>query len=859
MKHKSKLIIISLTSILLFASCGNNQTSSEDLSNISENLSGDNSSSVFEGYVSLEKAIKNTKYYALINDTLDNNSLIETYLSDMYYKSISKGGYVEINDDKGYLHAFSTILKEQDELEYDMLVYGRNGLVSNIDDLYYQTLINLIDNYSGSFSKKDDGVYSTDNTSFINTISDYFEGKLYKYATEIEIALNQNNRIESFIIYEDTTPLLKTKFLDINKEDINMYKSWKQNGSNVELRIYDLKNLKDENNKMTSLYEDVVVEFDAIVASKDSYNNIYVSNLDSNVGHIGIKIDSPSNYSSLSIKDVVHVKGKVKTENYNAYIVDATIIDSNVDSSYIPYFDEESLIYSNGGGVYAAQLFAGYPYFNDSIYTTYGYVESIDDSLSTNGDTVVTMIFPNQISDTDVYHMEVIIPNNLDNDVKNSIFSNLKNAGLYSNENKDEVCLDKFIIKYDYNYDYKIKLMATSSSSCYKKEEVEEKVNKYFGLSSFPLIEEKASSSYKYGNHLTASLENEYGVEDNYLEGLFVAFFDVTTDDINDYFTKLENYGFVKVDEIRDLYGRKHTIYQINDSINVDMMSIINNTDDNFTLNIWIYEGEVIKGKMILDRIDDIIGDWFNINDFYKLNGTFDADYSIFELREYAGEFYDESPIFCVAIDTQNKIIDDYCKGLINLGYKQYRVGNKAYTYKTRGQIHYVFYKNDVYLDVASYHTSDYTYSGHDEFEYRLEILIYKGNVLNIKTYDDLSVLSSLYSSIDSSLAYNVALPDDAVVEIWRDYNDFSIVDVNYGYGCRNEAFVYTSDVDAAYSAIKTGLINANYSIVNSEKESSVLFSKTIKGEAYYVLVLKENDKGYVRVFNGIGGIDFYR
>ena len=99
-------------------------------------------------------------------------------------------------------------------------------------------------------------------------------------------------------------------------------------------------------------------------------------------------------------------------------------------------------------------------------------------------------------------------------------------------------------------------------------------------------------------------------------------------------------------------------------------------------------------------------------------------------------------------------------------------------------------------------------------------------------------------------------LPSDAVVEIWRDLHDFSIVDVEYGYGCRDEAFIYTAEVESAYEMIKEGMVEAGYKIT-SERTYSVSFSKKFNGQDYYIFMLKCPDKGYVRFMNGVGGIDF--
>ena len=130
---------------------------------------------------------------------------------------------------------------------------------------------------------------------------------------------------------------------------------------------------------------------------------------------------------------------------------------------------------------------------------------------------------------------------------------------------------------------------------------------------------------------------------------------------------------------------------------------------------------------------------------------------------------------------------------------------------------------------------------------------------MSVKTYDDLSVLSDLYKEVNLALAYNPELPSDAVVEVWHNLNDYKIAPVDYGFGNRDEAFVYTEDVIGAYEACKEALLEAGYKIIGGERPNSITFNKVIDGNTYNVFLLKEVDKGYLRVMNDIGGMSFMR
>ena len=101
-------------------------------------------------------------------------------------------------------------------------------------------------------------------------------------------------------------------------------------------------------------------------------------------------------------------------------------------------------------------------------------------------------------------------------------------------------------------------------------------------------------------------------------------------------------------------------------------------------------------------------------------------------------------------------------------------------------------------------------------------------------------------------------MPSDSVIEIWNNLNNFNLAKVDYGYGCRDEAFIYTDDVEGAYTAIEEGLIAAGYTKSYS-KTYSMSFKKVLNGETVYIFVLKEPDKGYVRFMHGVGGMDFSR
>ena len=858
MKH-NKIIIGAITSIMLISGC-NNTSSTQNISSSSiiTNTSS-SSSSIFKGYVDFADAYSNTKNYALELKGIDSNHYAEIYLDNLFYTDITRVGFVELPNDEGYLHAISSEIFGDYSSNKRMVVYGRSSTTDYLKELEAKTIKALIaENYS-LFTKVNENTYSITEYSFIRDVSDHFQTKLYKYATEIQITVGKDDQMEYFTIYEGEYEIAKFEFIPETLANLNMYKLWQENGSIIDERIYDYKTLILDDDDYISVYEGEEVEFTATVVAKDSDGYLYVANRNDDVGHIGIKVSTSSDISNLKAKDIVKLKGVIRTKNYNSYLSNATVTDTNEDAKFVPIFDEDGLVDSMGGGAYAYNLFAAYPQFGDSLYSTFAYVNQMSD-VSNGKDTYVDLVCPTQvINENHCFHMEITIPHNLSTEKKNALIQAIQDAGYYSNEGY-ELSLQNFVIKYDMKYQYRIKLLATEDTIITKRLNTQEKVEDRYGLANFPFPKGSQVLSYKFGGFSNQYLEKEYGLETKDTEGLFINVTDVQAGDYQAYFAVLEEYGFVKYDEIKDVGNGRHVIYQ-KSNVNLDLFTMEANFEEGvLTVYMWMYDSKLLTSKTVQERLNEKIGSWFNVDNFLRLSGTYDADYTVFELRAYADKtFTEDNPLYCVALDTQENKFEEYNYALIELGYKTYRVNNRPYTYTSRGQQHYVYQKDGVFVDIASYPTTDYTYTGHKEFQYRLEILIYTKEPMNVKTYDDLSILSDLYKEVDPSLAYYPELPSDAVVEVWYNLHDYKIAPVNYGFNNRDEAFVYTENVEEAYEACKEAALEAGYKVTGSERANSITFSKTINGNSYNIFLLKEADKGYLRVMNDIGGMSFMR
>ena len=850
---KSKIIIASLVGLLALGGCGTKESSSSSISS-SKIESTSSSSSVFKGYVDLAEAYSNTVNYGLKVAGSGSKDYVEVFTNNMFYFDMNKVGFVELKEDEGYLHSFTTKNVGTEFIEREMVVYGRTSGLEYLDELKERTLMYIIAQNFKMFEKENDNTYKCTDYNFIYNVAEHFQTKMYKYATDIRLTVGKDDKLEYFMIFEETQPLLQLEFDIIDYEELEMYTKWVNSGSVIDERIYDYKTIYEDDGDVISIYEGEEVEFEATVIAKDAYGNIYVANRNDEVGHIGIKIVTSQDVSSFNKKDIVKVKGTIRTKNLNTYLNNATVVDTGNDAKYAPIFDEDGLVDSMGGGAYAANLFVAYPQFGDSLYSTFAYVNNYTNDLEK--DIKVDLVCPSQAVQNNYYHMEITIPKELPLEKKEALFNEIQNAGIYGEENAYELSLQKFLIRYDQDYAYRIRLEATSDSEIEKKPSLNEKIERNFGLSEFPLPEGATGMSYYFGGFSNRFLETEYKLEGE-TEGLFISLSDIAIEALDPYFVTLETYGLTKYDEVKDMYDQRHILYQKSD-VNFDMLITPDTYEEGkYTIYMWMYKGTLIAPSKIEEHIKEDIGTWFNVDNFVKLSGTYDADYTIYKLREYAGKFYTEdNPLYCIALDVDTNIFDDYNKALVAQGYKTYRVNNRPYTYTSRGQTHYVYEKDGVYCDVAIFPTSDYTYTGHKEFEYRLEILLYTGEPMSVETYDDLSVLTNLYKDIDPSLEYTPELPDDAVVEVWRSLHDFKLSPVTYGFGNRDEAFVYTEYVDEAYDAVKEAALEAGFKL-SVEKTRSAMFSKTINGTIYNITLLKENDKGYLRVMNDIGGVDF--
>jgi predicted sugar kinase len=129
---------------------------------------------------------------------------------------------------------------------------------------------------------------------------------------------------------------------------------------------------------------------------------------------------------------------------------------------------------------------------------------------------------------------------------------------------------------------------------------------------------------------------------------------------------------------------------------------------------------------------------------------------------------------------------------------------------------------------------------------------------MTINTYNNLDKLTDIIKASNPIAHFTPTLPTDAVVEYWlEEGGNILDRDVYYGFGSRNEAYIYTSQVENCYNAIVESLLEAGYVSWGSTSNVYVIYDD--EDNSYLVTLIKETARGFVRVMQGTGGVDFWQ
>ena len=835
-----------------------------------------------------EKALENTIYYNLVSSS--SSKIYEIYLEDFYYSSPYFTGYLIPEPGSNYFHTFNIVSEtlEDGSFRDAMHVYGRSFIKQQVNDYITFKMYDILYYCSSAF------VQSSENKNmYVSTVKDlgpifeeYFQSKLIGSCNYFEIDITDDYRFEQIRFYEyypNQGLAYLNQSLDFKAPDVtaaDFYNNWVNEGKVINTRVRDIKILVPQilNPTMpTTLYDGEQVTVDVVVSAIDVDNNFYVTQNDAGAGPVGLEVRYGKEITDLEVGDNITITGTVKTETRNeicTYLTDVTYTKLGKKDTFPPAYEEDYMVDTYGGGTYAGVVFSNNLVYGGSLYNTYAYVLNMPSTSDLSKDIVVNLVCPNIVDLGGKYFvLDLIIPAELDSSLKESMIETLENAGVYSlttlTSTAKELSLEKFIVDYNfssaltysqYRGNYPVSLIATNDSVVSNKLSLKEKMDVYFGLKDFPILN-NGNASYKFGASSGLFIESVYGdYETQDKTGLFISYSSVNQSIFDQYQNTLISYGFTKFDEIKDISRERHYIFTINDVVLDFSLSL-----SDYTLLCWVYEKPMIKLASIEDQLKAAIGSWFDVDKYFKrLSGTSDADYTLFKVKNYAGNDHLENPLTVLALDLKTNRYQEYLTELVQqLGYKQYRnpTTNRPASYKIRGVNHQGVYqdKKNIFLDIAVYETKDYTYTGHDQWNYRIEIVFINGNEpMTINTYNNLDKLTDIIKASNPIAYFTPTLPSDAVVEYWlEEGGNILDRDVYYGFGSRNEAYVYTSQVENCYNAIVESLLEAGY--VSWGSTSNVYVIHDDEDNSYLVTLIKETSRGFVRVIQGTGGVDFWQ
>lgn len=870
---KSKLIknsFLLVISTLFLASCGEENISS----------SSSSSSDSSKEYVSLATALANTKDSYELGYVTSSGAYypFSIYSSDFYYYSPYEGGYLVPENDNNYLHSFAltSIQDDSDEYNYSMNVYGRNAFAENYQTYFDANFIEILEKYTDDFTKISANTYASSEYTIASDLRDYFMVKSFGYCNYFEIVIGEDGRIKNFIPYEKSvtydysSQYAEFEFRTFEKSSYSPYVAWVKGGSKFQERIYDLKCTDEKDDQIYALYDNEQIEISGIVSSFDYDGNYYISAEDSSLGDVAIKVKPQDKSNIPAIKDEVTISGSIASDEDVAYIKNGAFKKTGT-ALYYPYFDEEQIVDAYGGGYYAYYYFRADPTYNDCVYSTYAYIYAMPEAVSENEDTYIDLVFPNISGSMSLkgYRSQIVLPKNAPLEKRQEVFNQLKEMGLRGESDAKEVSLEKFIIKFDESYQYKIRLLYGSESSVSKRLTAQEKVEKQFGISSFPFPTGDNTQCYSFGGGTGLSLESSYGKEvEDPRKGIYFYNYSVSSEDMTSFISSIENIGFSLYNGYKDYGGLKHLIYKNSENVVIDYYLVdgyMGNTGS--SLYLWMYQGDVIYYQTIQEKLEEEVP-FFNADDFVTLD-ELDSSFSFYSMDNYAGNSFAEGKeLACVTMDVNDdtsftELISAYRN---EKGYSRYRTSdNKIYSYSTRSSMHYVFYKaieggdEYIFVDLAQYPTSDYTFYGAGEFTNRIEILIYKGKEPLSTQYT--ASLDGFASAINEEYGANlkITLPDNCKVETYYEAKN-SHEFVYYGYCYNMDSFIYADDLTSVYNSIVSSLAASGYELSTTSEKGNVCYGKTCTNEngqeqVSYISIIKGSS--YIRILNSILGESF--
>ncbi len=828
---------------------------------------------------SLNDAVESTSSFSLDVcltglDGAESDYTFQAVSPDFYYYAPNSGGYAVLEEDPRFVHAFTAErCDETNVFAFSIDMHGRYCSIKDKSSLFSNSFLNILSTYADDFVKIDDYTFASTEASLATECKDFFQSRALGYCNYFEVSVDEYGDLVSFSAAEKSLDEMfvaeKVLFRPFAKDSFAPFAAWREKGSPISLRLFDIKTGYGDDLAYHLNYQGEQVTVSGIVSSFDEEGGYVIATQSDYAGSLGVRVVPAEGTPLPSLKDIVSVTGTVKGKNYVPYL-DQASFEKTGESSYYPFFDEESIVNVYGAGYYGANVFVNTPIFGDSVYSTYAYVYSLPEAPAEKGDTTIDFICPSfRSQDGDSFHFFLSLPEAMEKERKAQILQSLSAFGTYTSDpgSYELVSLDKMLIRFSPRLGFALGLEYGSESRVGKALSPQEKVAELTGEENFPFPSSDSYYCYRFGKANQRTLEEVYGKPYSGTEGVYYYSEGLTQAQMEEEIENLSACGFALSDRIMDASREEHSIYKKGDVI-ADFTLSSGYLGTGYIFSLWVYKGDLVYKSTIQEELEASVS-FFPIEDFIQPEGVYQADMALYELPVYAGKRFEEgSYLPCLTIDVNQDCFATLRSRYIKeKGYSTYRnQSGTPYTYRTRGASHYVLCKaledgETLFLDMALYPTTDYTFAGHDAFQNRIEILFYKGDAPIYPDYQsDLSEFFSEFARKEGLTGDlpEVDLPEDAKVELWYGLDGMEQYSyLYYGYLSDVNAFVYTSSVEEAYASIVDGLKQAGFVLDSTTPKGNEVYVNRDTKFGSYILLFKDAARGLIRLKQGGAGLDF--
>lgn len=878
---KIKTIFVLSVTGLLTLSCGNGASSSVSTASSSASsasgtsIASSASSSSTPRALDLESCFENTANYALLPSG-NKRFTIEYISNQIYYNYFAGGGLIVLNEDPNNAHEFTVdfVDLQDDYTHFKMNVHGIIGKAAdiatyNLTHGFKYTLSSYLDDFVAT---SDPYTFSCTVSALATTCKNYFQALSLAYCNYFEIHTTVDGKLDSFTCYEKDTggtpaAVMSVSFVNETLLDFEAYKLWNDDGRKINMRIMDWKNGAYTQTGPVFYYEDTAATLNGTITTIDANGYYYLAATDNQNGPVGIRcLKSKNEQGTLEIGDQVSLSGTIRSFGTEVYLDSFTIASkSETKASYLPAYDEEPAASANGDGVYAAMLFSQAPNYSGSLYDFECYVKDVVTTGTAYGS--ATLVFPKYKSGTEMLMIQLRIDKSLAS--YDTLMAFLGSCTSYGEENPTKIAIDKGLVQFaveNASFSY-LAIAVTPTTTVSKALSSLEKARAILQDDTFvlPTLEaDTTTTCYHIGPGVGESIEALYGISEVTTKALKFMGSVADLAAVNSYITTLEGLGFALAEEIRDTGGSLHYILVKGSSI-VDMAA--NSSYSGYTIVLFLYHAtSYLHGTTLNEKIATAFPSEFPASDYVKISGSYEADYSFFALTSYAGNTYsgDKFKVSCISLhgDYAASIAsyNDLVAAYQAKGYSYYTdSAGKVVTYRTRGVTHRLLAKNGVIIDLSIYPSSDYTFTGSDEFTYRIEVAIYKESDYKGVHYesDTSRINAALSKEYGADYTINFTL-SDCSYEFYEGNSDANAID--YGYGYESDVFFYpggSSTPGKLLSALQASLVASGYVLSSTSSKGNMFYLKTTSTGSAAVLLMPNRDKGYIRLLLAAGGTRF--